>query len=156
MPDIDVTDVLLDADVAGEDFWVLRRSQRMGANGRPVLTKAWLPAFGSIQPVGDNSMAREEAFQTQAKTLEAITTFRLRGVSETREGVQYQPDLVYWNGDFYIGRTLNDYSKYGAGMVEYECTSIDMNDRPPELPPSPAPTQTDFALAANSGLAGNE
>lgn len=153
MPEIDVSEVLLDGLVAGEGFWVFRRAQSVSTHGRTEVKGkgAWLPAVGSVQPTGDNSMVREEAFQTQSKTLEVITSFRLRGVSQEGEQ-QYQPDLVFWLGDYYMVKVINDYSQYGAGMIEAECSSIDRNDRPPSPPPSPTPGQADFSRAANSGL----
>lgn len=156
MPDIDVTDILEDPFVAGEGFWVYRRAEDVNAHGRSEIVGAWLPAAGSVTPTGDNSLIREEAFQTQAKTIKVITTFRLRGQSRTGAGQNYQPDLVYWEGDFYLVRVLDDFSKFGAGMMEADCSSIDFNDKPAKLPPTPAPGEADFSRAVNSALAGSE
>lgn len=156
MPDIDVTDILDDPLVAGEGFWVYRRSQTVGDNGRAVLAGAWLPAIGSVTPTGDQSLTRADAFQTQARTIDVVTTFRLRGVSRTERGVEYQPDMVFWDGDFFVVKDLSDYSRYGAGMMEAECTSVDYKDRPAELPSGAVPGEADFSRAANSGLVSGE
>lgn len=151
MPEIDVNDILTDDYIAGEGFWVYRRAEVMGTNGRSSLEGAWLPAEGSIFPSGDNSLARQEAFSNQANAVTVVTPFRLQGVARTAAGQNYQPDLVYYEGDFYLVRDLRDWSKYGAGFMEAGCTLFNWNTRPPE-PPSPVPGEADFSKARNSGL----
>lgn len=154
MPLIDVTQVLLDPVVAGEAFEVVRREEVVNAYGESVLTTIRLPATGSVQPTGANSLTRLDAFQTQAKTLRVITTFRLRGASKERaSGDSYQPDLVYWRGDYFIVTELEDFTQYGAGMVQANCTSTDfVDDAPYQLAPQVG--RLDFSQANNSGLAG--
>lgn len=131
MPGLDVTDVLADPDVAGESFTVIRRQQSIGANGREVLTATSLPNItGSIVPTPLNSLAREEAYQSQQKSIRVVTTFRLRGASKDA-GVTYQPDQVVWKGDTFVVKSLDDYSQYGAGFIVADCTSIDLVDQAP-------------------------
>ena len=92
MPEIDVTDVLLDADVAGQSFTVLRRQEQVdqyGISSTIILTIN--DVLGSVQPTSDNSLIREDAYDAQAKTLKVITSFRLRGVA-TSAGQNYKPD----------------------------------------------------------------
>lgn len=135
MPDIDVTDVLLDGDVAGELFTLVRRQTSVNAaNGQVVIVPTTIPdiSAASIAPVGENSLLREEAFQTQMNAIEVITTYRLRGASKDQgSGLSYQPDLVLWQGTYYVVRVLNDWTRYGAGFVAAECIQIDYNDTPP-------------------------
>ena len=154
MPEIDVNDIVSDPFIAGEGFWVYRRLETVSSHGRVELRGSWLPAEGSITPTGDNSLVRQEAFQTQANTIQVVTNFRLRGPSRTSKGKSYQPDLVYWESDFYVVSNLEDYSKYGAGIMVAECTSIQLTDQPPPLPPGAIPGAADFSKPRNSGILG--
>lgn len=132
MPFIDVSDIINDVFISGERFNVIRRSDTVGINGETTIGSAPLCGIGQITPTGDNSMLREEAFTTDQKTIQVITTFKLRGPAKDKYTQQnYQPDIVVWNGDNYLVRTLQDYSKYGAGMVVAECSSIDYVDNAP-------------------------
>lgn len=132
MPWIDVTDILADPMIAGEAFQVLRRHETVNSYGESTIATTTYSANGSITPTGDNSLVREDAFQSQAKTIKVVTSFMLQGQAEDAQGNKYQPDLILWKGDYYIVRTLNDYSSYGAGMIEAECSSIDWDDEPPQ------------------------
>lgn|ERR1019366_1739770 len=130
MPLIDVSDVLLDPMIAGEAFLVVRRLEVVNSFGESVVTMQSFAATGSIIPTGNNSLVREEAYQIQAKTIRVVTAFPLRGVSKDSTGT-YQPDIVMWNNDSFIVKSLNDYTSYGVGLVEAECSSIDPVDAPP-------------------------
>jgi hypothetical protein len=131
MPDIDVSDLTLDSDIAGESFSVIRRQETVGANGASTLEATTLPAagdppiVGAIFPSGDNSLVREEAYQTQAEALTVITQFRLRGASKDANGNSFQPDIVVWNGGNYLVKSIKPWTSYGAGFIEAECTSYD-------------------------------
>jgi galactose-6-phosphate isomerase len=128
MPWLDFSDVLLDPAIAGETFSVIRRQQVVDNYGTVTTTNTTLSGTGSITPTGDNSLVREEAYQTSAKTIKVITNFRLYG-PEQIGGTTYQPDLVAWHGDNFIVKSINDYSSYGAGFLEAECASIDFVDQ---------------------------
>lgn len=115
-----------------ESFIVLRRMENVDSFGRSQATITRLPASGSIMPSGDNTLARDENFQTQGNTVTVITAFKLRGPSKDTLSRRYQPDVIEWRGSHYIVNTLNDYSGGGGGWVECECKSIDIMDLPPE------------------------
>lgn len=134
MPDIDVTDLLSDPDIAGDEFTVKRRQETVNTFGRSVVATVPLDACGPVFPAGDNSLIRQDAFDAEANTITVVTEFRLRGPSKSG-GLQFKADLVEWprqSGNHYIVRTTNDFSRYGAGMIEAECTSIDFSDEAPE------------------------
>lgn len=138
MPDIDVSDLTFDSDIAGEAFGVIRRQEVVGANGVSVITATTLPAagqpaiVGSITPTGDNSLVREEAFQTQAETVTVITAFRLRGASKDANGNSFQPDIVVRSdGSQYLVASVKSWAAFGAGFVEAECTSFDFSATAP-------------------------
>lgn len=131
MPLLDVTDLTFDADIAGEGFTVIRRIETVTSSGVVTTSRQIFAARGSISPSGDNSLAREDAFQTQAKSIKVITMFLLRGQGKDELGRKFQPDLVQWKGNSYIVSSINDYSQFGGGFIEAECSSIDYNDQAP-------------------------
>jgi hypothetical protein len=132
VPEIDVSDILLDPEIAGEELTILRRPDATGTNGVDVITETEITPkpVGSVRPTGGNSLVREDAYQQQAKSIRVITNFRLRGVA--RDGAQnYQPDIVVWGGSRFVVQTVEDYSRYGAGMIQADCMSQNFVDPPP-------------------------
>lgn len=125
MAQIDVSDITLDPYLAGTSFVVLRRLSKVNDFGEGILTVASLPAVGAIYPSGDNSLARQEAFETQGNSITVVTRFALRGAGKDEQGNLFQPDIVLWEGNHYQVRSINDYNRYGVGFYEVECTSID-------------------------------
>jgi hypothetical protein len=126
LPWLDVSDIVLDPVIAGESFDVYHRTQTVDQNGVARIAQALVPGVrGSVIPVGANSLARDDAYQTQAKAIRVITAARLRGASkQDSDGSVYQPDVISWKGDFYVVKSLDDYSQYGAGLVVAECVSL--------------------------------
>lgn len=154
MPEIDLSDLVLDPDVAGQTFTVVRRQETVSASGFSQVVAKSIPVIGSVQPTGDNSLVREDAYDAQAKTLKVVTQFRLRGVSASSGGSTFKPDRVLWGGDCYEVRVVDDYSQFGGGLVEAECVQVVYDGTPPgALPPSGVVGQLDFSQAANSGYA---
>lgn len=145
MPLIDVTEVLTDPDVAGQPFVVVRRRNVVNSYGEPAISEQRFPAYGSIQPAGDNALAREDAHQSQGNSIIVVTTFRLRGAALDADQAEYEPDLVLWQGQHYVVRNLKDWTRFGVGMVEAECTAFEYTPQPPpevgEDRPPPAPGQ---------------
>ena len=127
MPTIDVSDLTEDPDLA-DTFTVLRRQQVTGTNGTISVTTTTYPnVVGVVGPSGDNSLARQAAFETQGKSIQVITKFRLRGA--TREaGNVYQPDVVVWGGDNFLVVSVSDFTQFGVGFVSVDCTSMDLVD----------------------------
>jgi galactose-6-phosphate isomerase len=137
MPDIDVSDLCDDPDIAGDAFSVIRRQEVVGPNGVSTLVLTILPQpgapaiVGSVTPTGDNSLVRAEAYTTQSNTIRVITRFRLRGPSKDGAGQSFQPDIVLWKGSHFVVSMLNEWTSFGAGQVEAECTSIDFSPMAP-------------------------
>lgn len=130
MPDIDVTDVLLGAAVAGEMFVVQRRKETVTEQGLSTVETFNLDATGSVQPEGENDMIRDADYDAASRTIEVITPFRLRGESVDGAGNQFKPDIVIWNGNSYVVKKVEDYSTFGRGLVIAICTSEDFVDAP--------------------------
>lgn len=129
MPDIDVSDLLDDPDIAGETFTVVRRQSVMQSNGVPTITSTYFPGCtGSITPTGDNSLVRAEAYSTQSNTIRVITGFRLRAAGKDGLGNVFDADIVLSDeGNAFVVSSLNEWNKFGAGFMEAECTQFDFN-----------------------------
>lgn len=152
MAEVDVTDILSDPDVAGDAFTVIRRREIVGQNGVVTLQENRVDGvIGSVQPTGDNSLIREEALDAGAKTIKVVSTFRLRGPSQSTGEASYKPDQIVWRGDTYEVRVLDDWTEYGGGMVEAECSQIDYVGTPPHQL-APVDGQTDFTRGQDSAV----
>jgi galactose-6-phosphate isomerase len=124
VPFIDVSDVITDPMVAGDEFIVIRRRATVNDHGEGEdAAPLRFQAVGSITPVGDNSLVREEAYETQTNAIQVITEFALRGAGVDKQGNEFQPDQVEWDGDTYTVRVVDNYSKFGAGFVRAECVT---------------------------------
>jgi hypothetical protein len=134
MPYIDASTLLLDPMIAGEPFTVLRRQQTIDAFGMAQLQTPRLNAVGSIGPVSPDQLSRLPDQAHQAKTLNVVTTTRLYGQAKSPDGAMYLPDLLLWKGDYFVVQALDDYTQYGAGMVQAICTSIDYTEAAPAMP----------------------
>lgn len=132
MPMLDVMDVLLDPDFC-EELTIQRRQQGTDAKGRAALTVTTIDPkpFGVVEPVADQPMVRGPDQQNLPRLLSVHTPFRLRGPSRDGAGVDFQPDLIIWNGDPYVVNKVQDYSHYGAGWVQADCSSEAATERPP-------------------------
>lgn len=118
-----------------DSFTVNRRQQSVNNFGES--STAVTPTTnvrGVVYPSDENDLRRLADIGYQAKAITVITRFALRGASETGSGageVQYQPDVVVWNGDSFIVRLIEDMSNYGPGFVKALCSSMDSVDQPP-------------------------
>lgn len=135
MPEIDVTDILVDIDIADSQFTVIRRQEVVNNFGETTLVTTTYPPtlpqpIGAIYPTGDNKLQRKEDFTSQSDTITVVTQFRLRGASKSG-GNKFQPDIVVWNGNNYVVSNVNEFTQYGAGFIEAECTSIDFTPQAP-------------------------
>lgn len=125
MPYIDVTDVLVSLDIACQEFYVLRRRETVNEHGESVKDVETIgPLTGACQPLGDNSMVREEAYTTQNNGLSVWSTFRMYSTSRTNDGTTYQPDLILYDGNTYLVKTLNDWTAWGAGFTQADCIAF--------------------------------
>lgn len=137
MPDISVEDVLLDPDFCGcpaqnpdDGITVQRRLEIVDNHGRVSWQiTAYQGVVASVIAVGDNmdqSLTRGPDEMHVAASIEVHTKFMIQ---EPSPGVA--PDRVIWNGTlFQVTKVLN-HSRYGAGFVQANCTSVDFLDQPP-------------------------
>jgi len=141
MPYIEVTSLLLDPEIAGEKFNVIRRKEQVNHFGEAVLSIQTYTPVGQIGPAARNSLAREQSFSTQEKSIRVITEFKLTGASKDALHQNYQPDLIFWKNGYYIVGEVEDYSQYGAGLVSADCSSFDWT-----IPITGGPTGSNFGL----------
>src|ERR1700679_2914920 len=118
MPLVDVTDVLLDPDIAGQGFTVLRRQETVNAFGESTVVVASIPAVGSVQPEGDNDLIREEGQDAQPKTIIVVTPFRPRGVAKGPSKSRFKPDIVLWEGNYFEVVHLEGFGDFGFGFTK--------------------------------------
>jgi hypothetical protein len=149
MPFIDVTDLLVDPDIAAQSFTVLRRRETVTNYGESTWLTVKSPAIGSIQPSGDQSLIREEGFDAQHRTIKIVTTFRLRGVTKGPSGARYKPDIILWHDNYYEVISPVDWSDFGAGMIEAEAAAIHYIDNSPRYIP-PFVGRLDFSKPSNA------
>lgn len=131
MADIDITELLDDPDLAGETFTVRRRQQVISSKGRASVSATdTANVVGAIYPTGQQSLTRQEAFQSQAKSITVVTKHRLRGTSQ-QGGNDYYPDLVICALGTFVVRSVNDMTNYGPGIIVAECVSQELIDAAP-------------------------
>lgn len=154
-PGIDAAfEVVLDSYVAADTFDVVRRRSWTDSSGFQQEYHQRIRGLrGSVTPTGDNALNREDSFQSQNKTLLVITRFLLRAAAETIGGVNWQPDLVVWQNDYFLVKSLGDFSKFGGGFVEATCDSYDYVGVAPRGN-APKRGVLDFRKRNNSGYIG--
>jgi hypothetical protein len=132
VPDLDVSDIILDPDFA-ETLTIKRRQANVGSNGRAtqIVTTITPAPVGTVQTLDAGDLERGSDQQVLPKRIQVITSFRLRGASQDAQGNEFQPDLIIWQGDSYQVDSVEPWTAYGAGWVAAKCSSIDSLDQAP-------------------------
>lgn len=126
MPILDLREAFEAVEFA-DRFTVVRRAEQISGFGRSERVPERFPRIvGSIYPSGDNSLLRAEDQQHGRKTITVVSRFRLQMAAPG-----YQPDIVIWGGDQYLVRSIQDFSRFGGGMIVAECSSMDSIDMQP-------------------------
>jgi galactose-6-phosphate isomerase len=131
MPRLDVTDVLLDPDFC-ETLTVLRRAEGVSSKGRVTTTETTItPApVGVVIAQSDQPIQRGPDQQNLPRLIEIHTPFRLRSASKDPiSGAVYQPDIIVWGGDRFVVNKTMDFSRYGRGFIQADCSSQDLIDQ---------------------------
>lgn len=125
MPNLDVSDVLLDPDLA-DRFTVKRRPAGTNAHGRVETTPEIIPrVLGVVTAASPTDLERLDDNQRMGRNLSVVTKFRLRGPA-----TGYQPDIVLWYGNDYVVKDVQPYPQYGAGFIQAIVGSMDSMDNP--------------------------
>lgn len=154
MPFVDAAlDALLDPMVAATPFSVVRRRSWTNTNGFQQQSSLTQRGIGSVTPTGDNSLSREDGFQSQPKTILVITRTFLRSAAEDADGFEWQPDLVLWQNNHYLVKSLEDFGQFGGGFVAATCEIFEFTASPAIGNP-PAWALADFRDRRYSGFLG--
>ena len=144
MPVLDLSDALLEPTFQ-DYFTVQRRMETVSNGGLSTVKRSSFAANGVITMASGNELDREPEEQHQGKSIHIVTRARLTGVAPG-----FQPDIIVWHGDNFIVRKVEDYSGYGRGWLQVECTSVDFVDQAPSV----LLGELDFSEDRNSGLLG--
>ncbi|MDB5448419.1 MAG: putative phage head-tail adaptor [Phenylobacterium sp.] len=129
MPALDVSDILLDPDFC-EVLTVIRRLQTL-VRGRATTTETTItPApVGVVLAQSDAPIQRGPDQQNLPRLIQVHTPFRLRSASKDPvSGLVYQPDIIVWGGDRFVVNKVQDFSRYGRGFLQADCSSQDLID----------------------------
>jgi hypothetical protein len=114
-----------------DTFAVIRRKQTVNNFGEADNGIQRIPdQMGVVDAGDDNKIAIATDEQHFGKSISVTTPFRLRGVSEVK-GSEFAPDLVFWHGSYFKVVVVEDYTSYGFGWVQAQCTSEDWVDPAP-------------------------
>jgi hypothetical protein len=135
--EIDVSDVLYDPGFVGcpaqdpdDGITVRRRMEVVDDHGRASWQVVNFQGIvASVISVADQPVVRGPEQMHLPQLIEVHSLFRIQGPSPG-----YAPDRVVWNGtEFQVNKVTNN-SKYGAGFVMADCSSVDFMDQPPGGP----------------------
>jgi galactose-6-phosphate isomerase len=127
MPTLDVSDVVICVEFS-DRFDVIRRPETISQTGRSVTSQVTVPGLlGTIYPTDNNSLVRQADYELGRKTLTVATKYPLQMAAPG-----YQPDLVLYRGNQFVVSSIKDFSAYGEGFIEAECSSIIAIDTPPQ------------------------
>lgn len=117
MPQLDVTELLLDPDFA-ERISVTRQTQTVNSNGVNVVTPT---VYSNLVAIVEAAQGTENQFLEDLARVKGViqvhtTTFLLTDGTGT-----FAPDIVTWNSREYLVLVVNDWSKFGAGYTCATC-----------------------------------
>lgn len=115
MPNIDVTEVLLDPDFC-ETVTVKRIAQSVDVHGRASQTQTTFSMVAVVTAGSLSPMLRAEDYELSKNTITVHSKTLLR--APVAGG---QPDIVVWNGNDYVVKKSYNWSHYGAGFTAAEC-----------------------------------
>ena len=126
MPDLDVTEILSDPDLA-DLFDVIRRTEVVGATGRSTLTEVTTVGVAGVVTPGDpGNLLRKDDSQMTSRVISISTTYRLRA-----SGEGFQPDILLYDGVRYTVKATQLWTRFGAGFVNAVATSMNAADPAP-------------------------
>lgn len=126
MPNLDVSEVLLDPDIA-DVFDVVRRAEAVGDDGRATTKDStYRNIIGVVTTAEPGAAEIKDDGQMMPRKISVVTLFRLRGPAS---GVQ--PDQIIIGGVTFTVTEVLPFTRFGRGFVEVVATSIAPTSRPP-------------------------
>ena len=131
MPQLDVSEAILDPDFADE-ICITRRPYINDATqgGKVVITPTQCSAVGVITQ-GSPSAFQQAADAQNAKAVITVHAYRFQlydPITLAATGAMYQPDLITYNGNIYIVDRVLNWSRYGQGFTQAECSLYQMTE----------------------------
>lgn len=118
MPDLDVSEVLLDPMFA-DTFSVTRQTQAVDSNGRSVLSTATFEVSGVV------TIGSLQDFQQTTDYVNSNKAIVVHCQTRLLDPVNgFSPDIVLYAGDTYIVKKTYNWSRYGAGFFASECEQL--------------------------------
>ena len=122
MPQLDVSDILLDPDFVDRTLVATRNTQTVGDNGLAANSSQAFPFYGVVtNDKGDLLRRRAEGEHIEG-SINIYTRFRL-----TNGKGDISADVVSWQGSSYTVSAVSDYSTYGRGFVSATCDLIPLS-----------------------------
>lgn len=129
MPNLDVTDVILDIDFLEVELYVTRNIQTIGTNGLAVDTP-WIRSpikfSGVVTQVDGKELHRMPDAERMTRQILIVTKFRLSSGT-----LGYDADVVKWRDAQYTVINVKNYSRYGRGFVEATCEMLPLQGAEP-------------------------
>lgn len=117
MPDLDVTEILTDPDLA-DMVTVRRRAEVINSFGETsVTTEVFADVIAVITTQSAGELIRRDDGQSQPRKISVVTMFRLRAASPG-----YQPDEIDVDGSTFTVTEVLPYTRFGEGFVEVIAT----------------------------------
>ena len=126
MPLIDVSEVLVDPDLASQ-FTVIRRAESVGSNGRVSTADTTIPnIIGVVTMQSAGELIRRDDSDMIQRKISVVTPFRLRSAADG-----HKPDQIVLDGITYTVTEILPYHRFGAGFVEAIAVSMNATDPGP-------------------------
>lgn len=110
MPLINLNDVLLDGDIAGQTFSVARSTEVLTRGVRSD-TLAQFPGLrGAVQPATSQDLMRVPELENLDGAITIWSAFRFA-----------KDDIATWNGDDYLVKSADDWTQFGGGFMRATC-----------------------------------
>ena len=117
MPDLDVSEILLDPDLA-DLVTVRRRTEVVNSFGETSTTNETFPSvIAVVTAQGAGELIRRDDGQSQPRKVSVVTMFRLRAAAPG-----FQPDEIDVDGSTFTVTEVLPYCRFGAGFVEVIAT----------------------------------
>jgi hypothetical protein len=123
MPDLDVSDLLSDPDIAGEAIDVTRTARTTSNTGRSVDTPTTFTTYGNVQPASARSVQTLPEEMRETAAISVTVPVKLVGLKTSTS-----PDIITWDGNRYRVVSVMMYGNYGAGYWAATCTMLGVTE----------------------------
>jgi galactose-6-phosphate isomerase len=124
MPAFSLADAYLEPGF-NDPLIVVRRAETVDVKGRSQVAISRLYGYGVVCAIGPNELMRPTDYDSSNKIISIVTPLTLRS-----DAFGFKPDIVFWQGDSYLVREVDDYSGYGPGWVNVTAVEMDFNGTP--------------------------